>query len=61
VAKISIVQQLGFGLAIAVLLDAVVIRLLVMPAALHLVGPRVWAHGRTPAAHVATQTMAGAR
>ncbi|HEX8095282.1 MMPL family transporter, partial [Jatrophihabitans sp.] len=44
VAKISIVQQLGFGLAIAVLLDAVVIRLLVMPATLHLVGPRVWAH-----------------
>jgi putative drug exporter of the RND superfamily len=47
VAKISIVQQLGFGLAIAVLLDAVVIRLLVMPATLHLVGPRVWAH-RSP-------------
>jgi RND superfamily putative drug exporter len=48
VAKISIVQQLGYGLAIAVLLDSVVIRLLVMPAALHLIGPRVWAHDRTP-------------
>ncbi|WDZ84666.1 MMPL family transporter [Micromonospora cathayae] len=45
VAKVSVVQQLGLGLAIAVILDAVVIRLLVMPAALNLIGPRVW--GRT--------------
>ena len=30
------------GLGIAVILDAVVIRLLVMPAALNLIGPRVW-------------------
>ncbi len=45
-AKISVVQQLGLSLAIAVVLDAVVIRLIVMPAALHLLGPRVW--GRTP-------------
>ncbi|WP_436494946.1 MMPL family transporter [Actinokineospora sp. HUAS TT18] len=42
VAKISVVQQLGLGLAIAVILDAVVIRLLVMPAALNLIGPRIW-------------------
>jgi RND superfamily putative drug exporter len=41
-AKISVVQQLGLGLAIAVILDAVVVRLLVMPAALYLFGPRVW-------------------
>jgi RND superfamily putative drug exporter len=41
-AKISVVQQLGLGLAIAVVLDAVVVRLLVMPAALYLLGPRVW-------------------
>ncbi|HEV8558934.1 MAG TPA: MMPL family transporter [Actinophytocola sp.] len=41
-AKISVVQQLGLGLAIAVILDAVVVRLLVMPAALYLLGPRVW-------------------
>ncbi len=45
-AKIGIVQQLGLGLAIAVVLDAVVIRLMVMPAALYLLGPRCW--GRTP-------------
>jgi len=60
VAKISIVQQLGFGLAIAVLLDAVVIRLLVMPAALQLVGPRVWAHGRMPTLTLTDQTLAEA-
>ncbi|MFI6228823.1 MMPL family transporter [Micromonospora echinospora] len=42
VAKVSVVQQLGLGLGIAVALDAVVIRLLVMPAALNLIGPRVW-------------------
>ncbi|WP_084464093.1 MMPL family transporter [Microtetraspora fusca] len=41
-AKISIVQQLGLGLAIAVVLDAVIVRLLIMPATLHLLGPRVW-------------------
>jgi putative drug exporter of the RND superfamily len=41
-AKISIVAELGTGLAIAVLLDAVVIRLMVMPATLLLIGHRVW-------------------
>lgn len=54
-AKISVVQQLGLALAIAVILDAVVIRLLVMPAALYLVGPRAW--GRT--ARVARAATAG--
>jgi RND superfamily putative drug exporter len=46
-AKISVVQQLGIALSIAVILDAVVIRLVVMPSALLLMGPRVW--GRLPA------------
>jgi RND superfamily putative drug exporter len=41
-AKISVVQQLGIALSIAVVLDAVVIRLIVMPSALLLIGPRVW-------------------
>jgi RND superfamily putative drug exporter len=45
-AQISVVQQLGIALSIAVVLDAVVIRLLVMPSALLLIGPRVW--GRLP-------------
>jgi putative drug exporter of the RND superfamily len=47
-AKISIVAQLGLGLAIAVTLDALVIRLLVMPAALLLTGPRAWGRRAIP-------------
>ena len=47
-AEISIVRQLGIGLAVAVVLDAVVVRSLLMPAALRLVGPRIW--GRTASA-----------
>jgi RND superfamily putative drug exporter len=38
-----IVQLFGFGLAVAVFLDALVIRLLLLPAALHLLGERTWA------------------
>ena len=45
-AQISIVRELGVGLAVAITLDAVVIRLLVMPAALLLFGPRVWGRQR---------------
>lgn len=45
-AQISIVRELGIVLAVAVLLDAVVIRRLVMPATLLLVGDRVWGRGR---------------
>jgi RND superfamily putative drug exporter len=41
-AKIAVVQQLGIGLAVAVLLDAVVIRLMVMPCTLLLLGERIW-------------------
>jgi RND superfamily putative drug exporter len=51
-AKISIVAQLGLGLAIAVTLDALVIRLLVMPAALLLLGERVWGRRSMPLAPV---------
>lgn len=51
-AKISVVQQLGMGLAIAVLLDALVVRLLVMPSALLLLGPRIW--GRVSVTHAPT-------
>jgi RND superfamily putative drug exporter len=35
-------QQFGLGLATAILLDAAVIRCLVVPAALHLFGTRTW-------------------
>jgi putative drug exporter of the RND superfamily len=35
-------NQFGLGLAVAVLVDAVVIRCLVLPAIMHLFGRRVW-------------------
>jgi RND superfamily putative drug exporter len=35
-------QQMGFGLAVAVFLDATVVRTVVAPAAIGLIGPRVW-------------------
>ncbi|MFI7504702.1 MMPL family transporter [Streptomyces sp. NPDC049687] len=47
-AQISIVRELGISLAAAVVLDAVVVRRLVMPAALLLIGDRIWGrHRRT--------------
>lgn len=42
VAKISIIQELGLGLALAVALDALVVRPLLFPAILGIVGERVW-------------------
>jgi RND superfamily putative drug exporter len=35
-------QQFGLGLAVAVLLDAVVIRCLIVPAVMRLLGARAW-------------------
>ncbi|MHB9864608.1 MMPL family transporter [Streptomyces sp. YIM S03343] len=61
-AQISIVRELGISLAVAVVLDALVIRRLVMPAALLLIGDRTWGRPRhtqrqaAPAAQPATQT-----
>ncbi|KUN29874.1 hypothetical protein AQJ23_03815 [Streptomyces antibioticus] len=52
-AQISIVRELGISLAAAVVLDALVIRLLVMPATLLLLGDRVWGRKVRPAAPVA--------
>lgn len=46
VAEVSIVRQLGLGLALAVVLDAAVVRPFLMPAVLQLVGPRVWGRSR---------------
>jgi putative drug exporter of the RND superfamily len=45
-AQISIVRELGISLAVAVVLDAVVVRRLVMPAALLLIGDRTWGRRR---------------
>lgn len=58
-AHISIVRELGVSLAAAVLLDALVIRRLVMPATLLLIGPRVW--GRRAAASGAVPAADGVR
>ncbi|MFB6435635.1 MMPL family transporter [Streptomyces sp. NPDC056411] len=37
-----VVKMLGLGLAVSVLIDATVVRLLLVPAALTLLGPRAW-------------------
>jgi RND superfamily putative drug exporter len=51
-ARISIVRELGISLAVAVILDAVVVRRLIMPNALLLLGKRVWGRaGHTVHAH----------
>ncbi|WP_246858128.1 MULTISPECIES: MMPL family transporter [unclassified Corynebacterium] len=42
VAEISIVRELGLGLAIAVSLDALIVRPLLLPAILALLGTKVW-------------------
>ncbi|OLR91921.1 hypothetical protein BJP25_24130 [Actinokineospora bangkokensis] len=41
-------KQIGFGLAVAVILDAVVIRILVLPSLLTLLGHRSWWPGKVP-------------
>jgi putative drug exporter of the RND superfamily len=38
----TIIRSLGFGLAFGVLVDAFVVRLLLMPALMHLLGPAAW-------------------
>ncbi|MFC8532683.1 MMPL family transporter [Streptomyces sp. NPDC057249] len=43
-------KQMGFCLAVAVLLDAVVIRMMVLPSLLLLLGERAWPRKRHPAA-----------
>ena len=35
-------QQMGFGVAIALLLDATIVRLVLVPAAMQLLGERNW-------------------
>jgi RND superfamily putative drug exporter len=46
VAPVATVSQMGLGLTVAVLLDATVVRIVLLPALMLLIGDRVW---RTPA------------
>lgn len=41
-AHLTMIRPLGFGLAVGVLFDAFVIRLLLVSAAMHLIGDKVW-------------------
>lgn len=41
-ADLVMFQQLGFGLAIAILLDATVIRMVLVPASMHALGEWNW-------------------
>jgi putative drug exporter of the RND superfamily len=45
-ARVLVMQFLGFGLAVAVLLDATVIRMVLVPAFMHLMGEWNWWPGR---------------
>jgi RND superfamily putative drug exporter len=73
-APIATVSQLGIGLTVAVLLDATVIRIVLLPALMLLLGDRVWyvppwldrilpnldVEGEDPHAHGHTAVVVGA-
>ena len=46
VAEISIVRELGLGLAMAVAMDALIVRPLLLPSVLSLMGLRTWGVSR---------------
>jgi RND superfamily putative drug exporter len=41
-ADVIPLRQFGVGLTIAVLLDATIVRLVLLPAIMRIVGPRMW-------------------
>ncbi len=49
-ARVLAMQFLGFGLAVAVLLDATIIRMVLVPAIMHLAGGWNWWPGLPEAA-----------
>jgi putative drug exporter of the RND superfamily len=40
--RLVVLQQMGFGLAVAVLIDATIVRSVLVPAAMRLLGARNW-------------------
>jgi RND superfamily putative drug exporter len=40
--ELTMFQQIGFGLAVAVIIDATIIRSILVPAAMELLGERNW-------------------
>ena len=56
--QISLVREIGIGLAIAVTLDAVVIRMIVMPSILRAIGPRAFVGRRSAAVVPPKQSFA---
>jgi putative drug exporter of the RND superfamily len=46
IAPVATVSQMGLGLTVAILLDATVVRIVLLPALMLLIGERVW---HTPA------------
>ena len=47
VAEISIVRELGLGLAMAVAIDALIVRPFLLPSTITLLGPKIWASAET--------------
>jgi len=58
-APIATVSQLGTGLTIAVILDATVVRIVLLPALMLLIGERVWWLPRPLARILAPASAAG--
>jgi RND superfamily putative drug exporter len=44
-ADVASLRQFGIGLAIAIIIDATLVRLVMLPAALHFAGERTWYRG----------------
>ena len=58
VGEFTLIRAIGFAVAVAVILDAMVIRTYFVPASLQLLGDRVWGRAGRPRAPAATSTEA---
>jgi len=60
IGEFTLIRAIGFSVAIAVILDAMVVRTYLVPASLQLLGDRVWSlSGRRPAPSPSTPTGPG--